>query len=642
MRLSRKLFGIQKKLFIYMAGVAMVISLVICAAAVHVAKQNIYASMDNQYAYVNEKAFSYFTNKYDEIDKLTDSWILNDVVQSSLENHALTANEREGILRALSFLQSSEVDYYLYMDNKSELYSQKNLNISYERFRQSDIAGALNGYAKTCMYWGRDELFGGTESCLFLIRYVRHVERNYEPGILCLRMSPDFLGRILEKTDENCVQLLFDRRGRLCEIYNPQHYELSDGKLLWIRENIASGNTGMDGNGLLKASTDESTGFTMATYVPPGVVNSAVREIYTVMIVIYLIIFFAMLTLTGVISRKLTQPIKIINDYMVHFDDTRLTDYVDIHTNTELDTIGSSYNSMIDHVGELITTIRANEQELRVQEIHSLVNQLQPHFLYNTLDTIYMLARISHEETIMKMIYALSRYLRINLSKGADEIPVEKELEHVCAYMDIQNIRNSGLFEYRVDCEDGLKSLHICKLILQPLAENAIKHGFSRISEGGIIHIRIYRAGTEHRDILKIEFGNNGTPISEESLLRLNAMETAALEQVRKSSGDGEGGYGIMNIVLRLRLKYGDGVRFYYHLSQVPPGGACGLPSDSDCDGAAGGFGSETGAAGGFGSGTGAAGGFVNASVAAGDPWTVCTIEIPLDKLEKEAVAYEA
>ena len=101
MRLSRKLFGIQKKLFIYMAGVAMVISLVICAAAVHVAKQNIYASMDNQYAYVNEKAFSYFTNKYDEIDKLTDSWILNDVVQSSLENHALTANEREGILRAV-------------------------------------------------------------------------------------------------------------------------------------------------------------------------------------------------------------------------------------------------------------------------------------------------------------------------------------------------------------------------------------------------------------------------------------------------------------------------------------------------------------------------------------------------------------
>ena len=106
---------------------------------------------------------------------------------------------------------------------------------------------------------------------------------------------------------------------------------------------------------------------------------------------------------------------------------------------TELDSIGSSYNAMIDKVGMLMNKVREDEKVLREQEIHSLVNQLHPHFLYNTLDTIYMLARISHEETIMKMIYALSKYLRINLSKGADEIPLSKEFEHVCAYMDTKN-----------------------------------------------------------------------------------------------------------------------------------------------------------------------------------------------------------
>lgn len=568
MKLHKHFFGIRKKLFLYMTGFSVIICFCICAAAARVSRKNIYQSMTDQYTYVNEKAFTHFENRYEEIDKLTDSWILNDVVQSSLGPGALTANERENLLQALSFLQTTDVDYYMYMDNKSGVYSQKNMNLSHDRFMESDLAGALAGYSKTCLYWGSDTVFSGEDDYLFAIRYVRHVERNYEPGILCLRMSPDFLNHILDGIDDQCVQLLYDRQGRLCDTYNPGAYDLSAARLGWIADNVGSTVPVTGPEGLLCATTDASTGFTIATYVPYGVLNSAVREIYLVMIVIFIVAMGLAMALSGFLAVKLTQPIKVINDYMVHFDDTRLGAYVDIQTNTELDTIGSSYNAMIDHVGELITTIRANEQALRTQEIHSLVNQLQPHFLYNTLDTIYMLARISHEETIMKMIYALSRYLRINLSKGADEIPVARELEHVCAYMDIQNIRNSGLFEYAVDCDPSLENLRVCKLILQPLAENAIKHGFCEMDTGGRIYIRISRS-FENGKRLRIEFENNGKLMDGESQQRINRMETADMARIRELSGSGEGGYGVMNIVMRLRLKYGEGVRFYYVCTDV-------------------------------------------------------------------------
>lgn len=167
---------------------------------------------------------------------------------------------------------------------------------------------------------------------------------------------------------------------------------------------------------------------------------------------------------------------------------------------------------MLINIENLLTEIKDQQKELRTSELNMLINQINPHFLYNTLDTIYMLARINKEETTMKMIQALSKYLRLSLSKGNDIVTVADELENVRSYLQIQEIRNENLFTYTVDCEVEPEKTYVLKLILQPLVENAIKYGFREIYEGGIIAIRIYRDGG---DLLLVVY-NNGTPIEED------------------------------------------------------------------------------------------------------------------------------
>lgn len=550
----------QKKIFLAFVGLFALVGGSVFCIVMYLGKMNIYGSMEKQYRYVNENAYTRFANQYNEIDSMTDGWILSGTVQNSLLNEPLDTQAEADVEASMSVFQGKSIDYYLYVDNKFNIFSQKNLDIEPAQFYSLPMIRALKDYGKTCFYWGKDEIFGSGEEHLFVLRYVRSVSHDNEPGILCLRLASDYMNQIFKNmTDDDCVQLLYDSSGQLCDMYNPSEYAMTEKKLSWIHEQMRAETPEISNEGFVCTSTGSNTAYSIVTYVPGSIVNRYVYEVYIVFIIAGLAAFVLIIFLSGAVSRRLTAPVKEINDYMQRFDESKLGEYLNLHTNTELDTIGSSYNAMIDKVGMLMNKVREDEKVLREQEIHSLVNQLHPHFLYNTLDTIYMLARISHEETIMKMIYALSKYLRINLSKGADEIPLSKEFEHVCAYMDIQKIRNDGLFDYETVCDDSVKDLRICNLILQPLAENAVKHGFSEISEGGFIKLTAGRR--ENCLVMTVE--NNGLPIEDEQLAALNAMEKLPAEAVIKAEESREGGYGLMNIVARLRLKYGS-IRFYY------------------------------------------------------------------------------
>ena len=197
---------------------------------------------------------------------------------------------------------------------------------------------------------------------------------------------------------------------------------------------------------------------------------------------------------------------------------------------------------------------------MKESELQTMLYQIRPHFLYNTLDTIYMLARIQKEETIMKMIQALSKLLRINLSNGKENIEVWEELEHVSSYLDIQQIRNTDLFQYKIEIEEEVKQEVIMKMILQPVVENCIKYGFRDIYSGGKIYIRAY----QENDYICFSIENNGTPIEQEQMEILNNMELVSLEEVDQVIKKRKGGFGISNVVKRLRMRYNDQIRFYY------------------------------------------------------------------------------
>ena len=167
---------------------------------------------------------------------------------------------------------------------------------------------------------------------------------------------------------------------------------------------------------------------------------------------------------------------------------------------------------------------------------------------------------INGEEKTMKMIQALSKYLRLSLSKGREIVTVEDELENVKSYMEIQQIRNENLFRYEIECAEELKTRWILKLILQPIVENAVKYGFCDIFEGGLIRISV----TEQAGQLTFSVYNNGTPMEEQMAEKLNGLSEIPVSKMKDSFEDKKHGYGVINIITRLRLKYGEDVRFFY------------------------------------------------------------------------------
>ena len=160
-----------------------------------------------------------------------------------------------------------------------------------------------------------------------------------------------------------------------------------------------------------------------------------------------------------------------------------------VESQDEIAVLVRNFNDMTKEIGSLVDDMKKNHEMLRMIEMKLLQAQINPHFLYNTLDTIYMLARMNKEETTMRMIQALSKYLRLCLSKGSEIVSVEDELENVKSYMEIQQIRNVDLFEYEIDCQVNAKGNKILKLILQPLVENALYHGLKKQREKGMINI---------------------------------------------------------------------------------------------------------------------------------------------------------
>lgn len=369
---------------------------------------------------------------------------------------------------------------------------------------------------------------------------------------------------LLKPIEDEKLQATMTDVGKICEdqIRNEEKYDRwerllkkdGDGFLqVVVRGKKIEG-------GILQAYRQEETGMVIFTLVPDMVLNQGMTQILIVLLTIYAVIAVLAFVLSLYASQTFTRPIRQISDAMTSFDGNDFTHTIQIHTDTELDKIGHAYNEMLKNIEEFQNEVKNQQKELRISEMNTLISQINPHFLYNTLDTIYMLARINGEEKTMKMIQALSKYLRLSLSKGREIVTVEDELENVKSYMEIQQIRNENLFHYEIECGEELKTRWILKLILQPIVENAVKYGFCDIFEGGLIRISV----TEQAGQLTFSVYNNGTPMEEQIAEKLNGLSEIPVSKMKDSFEDKKHGYGVINIITRLRLKYGEDVRVFY------------------------------------------------------------------------------
>lgn len=362
---------------------------------------------------------------------------------------------------------------------------------------------------------------------------------------------------------------ILDAKGNI--VYHPQQQQLYNelqteniSLIMDTDEDTVLTGTGNDGK-LYSISRSEKTGWTVVDCTNVKELLSKSRQAQSVYVLTAIILVIVALLFSRFMARSITLPIQKLRDSMkkVQEGDFSVSDVV-VDSKNEIGSLTKSFDVMTHRIHELMEQNVHEQEEKRKSELKALQSQINPHFLYNTLDTIYMLARINGEETTMKMIQALSKYLRLSLSKGSDIVTVEDELENVKSYMEIQQIRNANLFRYEIECKVEEKSTWMLKLILQPLVENAIKHGFCEIYENGLIRIEIAREDSQ----LKIEVFNNGKPIDREMMEKINALNGHPILEAKKCFQDKEHGYGVVNVLTRLRLKYGEDVLFYYEAEE--------------------------------------------------------------------------
>ncbi len=566
--------GIQRKYLRYTMGLLLLAILLSSIGVWIYVRQTLTTEVTDKYEFVNEKMGLALDTLAKKADEGTAECITYDLVQQSLKTKSLEDVEKNTLQKYFAYMNLDNVAEYCYVDNKNNVYARSYSHIDYEDFVNSHLEENMgSSYAKTQWFWAKDTLFGTGEEALFIGRYVHSMEYASKPGLLLIKMSDGFLENVLGKdrsvTEEVQIGIL-DKNGNLCASWCPEETEITDQvkkKVYSISNQEKSGVLAKSrkvSGGVCSVYRQNESGMTVFTVVPSSVMTEGTFRVLTILIGIYLVVAVVAVILSIYFSKRFTSPIREISEEMTQFDGNDFSRLIELNTNTELDQIGHSYNKMLKNIENLLAEIKEQEGVLRRTELNMLLAQINPHFLYNTLDTIYMLARINGEETTMKMIQALSRYLRLSLSKGSDIVTVEDELENVKSYMEIQQIRNADLFRYEIECKVEEKSTWMLKLILQPLVENAIKYGFCEIYENGLIRIEIAR----ENDQLKIVVFNNGKPIDREMMEKINALNGQPILEAKKCFPDKEHGYGVVNVLTRLRLKYGEDVLFYYEAEE--------------------------------------------------------------------------
>ena len=211
---------------------------------------------------------------------------------------------------------------------------------------------------------------------------------------------------------------------------------------------------------------------------------------------------------------------------------------------TELHELTESLNSMAGRLQDLIDENRREQENLKKSELRALQAQINPHFLYNTLDAIVWLAEAGQTREVIHITRALSDFFRISLSQGKDWIPLSEEIKHLTGYLTIQKIRYRDILDYQIEIPDELGSCQVLKLLLQPLVENAIYHGIKHRRGRGLVKVTGRMEGTW----LILQVQDNGAGMSPERLM-----------QVRDGlCGDGgeSAGYGLFNVNKRIQLYY--------------------------------------------------------------------------------------
>lgn len=402
----------------------------------------------------------------------------------------------------------------------------------------------------------RHSFFDTDDEVISLSREVQSYENGTFRGVILINLNMNKITEIcnsFQEKQENFICIINDKGELVYEQQNGRERFAFDEKENRQELNTALGKTkescfrlNYRGEKYLVTRTDmKTTGWTLVSMVPYKSVMAETMAISGVMILAVAITLIVTLLLLNRILTGVVKPLKKLEKYMVQVNPDNMDQRMEILTDDEIGHLSMKFNQMMDRIWNLKEQVIEEQEDKRKYELQALQAQINPHFLYNTLDSIIWMAE-TNDSNIVAMTEALAKLFRISLNKGNEEISLERELEHVKNYLIIQSMRYADKFTYEISAEPGVERCRTIKLILQPIVENCIYHGIKKKRGTGKITIRAYR----REQNLIIEVSDDGCGMPEEICRKILSDEIES-ENISGS------GIGVKNVNERIQLRFG-------------------------------------------------------------------------------------
>ena len=396
----------------------------------------------------------------------------------------------------------------------------------------------------------------GTQQYYWVISSSRVVEltdgTNTQLGVLLVDMDYSGISRMMERintTDSGQYFYLCDSNGQI--IYHPHQVQLDNGmkkesskKAARAKESVYEERINGEHREIV-VDTIGYTGWKLVCVMPYSIFSNKMLDVKHFVLILILLMAMMLTLINRLVSVRISRPIMKLNNSVTEYEEGKEPE-IYIGGSREIRHLGRSIQDSYKQNNALMQKIVWEQTERRKSELEVLQSQINPHFLYNTLDSIIWMIRSEEYEGAGKMVSLLAKFFRISLSQGKDMIPLEKELEHASSYLAIQNIRFKDKFEFQIEADPALLKYLCPKLSIQPLLENAIYHGMEGMYEDGEITIRIYDRDGD----IGIDVADNGPGMTQETIDHI--MHNKVISSKRGS------GIGVRNVNERIQLIYGE------------------------------------------------------------------------------------
>lgn len=246
------------------------------------------------------------------------------------------------------------------------------------------------------------------------------------------------------------------------------------------------------------------------------------------------------------ISRSISGPILGLSQVTHEIAQGDFSVRADEKGDRELGALAASVNNMAEHLSVMVMQIREDERKMRKAELRLLQEQINPHFLYNTLDAIVWMIEDGKSEQAENMVVSLSTFFRTVLSRGREFISIREEVQHIRSYLEIQKARYQDILSYEIQVAPELYPYETLKMTLQPLVENALYHGVKNKRSGGLIRI----SGERDGKLIRFKVEDDGIGMNAEALTHLQ-------EEIRRPCKETDTGFGMANVNERIRMNFG-------------------------------------------------------------------------------------